>query len=464
MSPIQRSPARKRLSPRLVLGVIGFLLLGFLAYRLFNPAQGSGEGAKPTGKGRGAMAVTVTTALVKRADIPLDLQAVGTIEASETVSIMPRVSGQLLRANFKQGDIVQKGQLLFEIDPSVYAASVAQAKSTVDQSMAGVRQAQASAQGALALVKNAQAAVHRDQAQANFATAEEFRYRSLLAQNFVTREQYTQFKANAESYQATIKADQAAVINARAQAQAAFAAVGTNEAGVEASRAALRAAQVQLDFTRIRSPLTGKTGPLLVYAGNIVQANTSSLVTITRLSPVRAVFTLPEKYLPSIQLAMTQQKLGVSAIMANDQGLSSVQDSEQQGKLIFVNNSVDTSSGTIQLKGEFPNTNQALWPGRFVKVKLDLGVEKNAIVLPSKAIQTGQNGDFVFGLAKGKKGLVAVMKPVTVSRLFDDRALLSSGVKVGDQIVVEGASFLQPGKLVTLSTGKRRQQTETAPR
>jgi multidrug efflux system membrane fusion protein len=171
---------------------------------------------------------------------------------------------------------------------------------------------------------------------------------------------------------------------------------------------------------------------------------------------------LPEKYLPSIQLAMTQQKLGVSAIMANDQGLSSVQDSEEQGKLIFVNNSVDTTSGTIQLKGEFPNTNQALWPGRFVKVKLDLGVEKNAMVLPSKAIQTGQNGDFVFGLAKGKKGLVAVMKPVKVSRLFDDRALLSSGVEVGDQIVVEGASFLQPGKPVTIFTGKRRPQTETA--
>jgi multidrug efflux system membrane fusion protein len=450
--PEDAFPIRKRWSPRLVLTGLGLLLLGFLGYRLSHPGQ-QGSTAPGAYGGRGNMAVTVTMVKVHIADAPMTLQAVGTIEAGESVSIQPRVAGQLMHVYFKQGDLVKAGQLLFEIDPSVNAAAAAQADSIVLQSQAAVRQAQESATGALAQVRSAQANLNRDQAQAIFAKAQEVRYRNLLAQNYVTREQYTQLKANADAAIATMNADKAAIANAHAQFQGATAAIQTAQATVQANRAALRAAQVQLDFSRIRSPLTGKTGPLLIYAGNIVQPNVSTLVTITRLSPVRAVFTVPEKYLPAIQTAMARQILGVTAVEGNDQNLSAVHNRQEKGRLVFVDNSVDASSGTVRLKGEFPNTDQALWPGRFVTVLLSLGLEKNMMQIPSKAVQTGQDGDFVFTVGPQQK---AVMRHVVVSRIVNGQALVTSGLTPGDEVVVEGAGFLQPGKRVRL--GRRKSQ------
>ncbi len=430
--------AKKRFSPRLILAILGVGLLGWLLIPKMGPKQDTGGSGGPGGMRRGGGVIPVTTTQVRVANIPVRVEGIGTVEAFESVSIQARIGGQLSKVHFNAGDFVKAGQLLFTIDPSVVDATAAQARSVLAHSQTGVGQARADLKGMQAQVKQTEAALHRDEAQLTYAKAQEARYRSLLALNYVTQEQYGQMKANLDAAQATALADRASVAQARSQVASGQVAIQTSQASAAADRAALESAQLQVGFTKIRSPINGKTGPLLLYAGNIVQPNVTPLVNILRLMPIRVTFSIPEKQLPAVQksLAATRSGVPIEAIIPGEPP------EHETGHLAFVDNTVDATNGTVRLKGEFANLKHRLWPGRFVTVRVNLGTQANALVLPAKAVQTGQNGDFVYGIDSQQK---AQFRPVKVERIVDDQAVISQGLKAGDTVVLDGGPKLAPG-------------------
>lgn len=433
-------PAKKRISPRLILAIVGLGLLGWVLLAMMSPKQESAGPGGPGGRRGGGGPVPVTTTQAKLASIPVRVEGIGTVEAFETVSVQARIGGQLNKVHFNAGDFVKAGQLLFTIDPSVADAAAAQARSVLARSQTGVGQARADLKGAQAQVKQAEAALHRDQAQLTYAKAQEARYRSLLSLNYVTQEQYGQMKANMDAAQATVLADKASVAQTRAQVASGSAAINSSQASAAADRAAFNAAQLQVGFTQIRSPISGKTGPLLLYAGNIVQLNGTPLVNILRLTPIRVTFAIPEKQLPAVQKAMQGKPANagvpVEAIIPGDPP------QREAGRLAFIDNTVDPTNGTVRLKANFPNTNHQLWPGRFVNIQVKLGTEANVVVLPAKAIQTGQDGEFVYAIDDQHK---AQAKKVRVERIVDGQAVIGQGVQAGETVVLDGGPKLAPG-------------------
>lgn len=430
------------------------LALVLLAYYLFQANAGKSDGMAE-GRPKDA-AVLVKTALAKAEDVPITINAIGNVEALETVAVQPQIGGQLTKAFFSQGDVVKKGQLLFEIDPRLQSQAVSQASATLLGSRASVQQSQANAAKSAAAVQVAKATLQRDQAQLTFARAQEERYRNLLAKNYVTREQYDQIKSALGTAEANIAADQAAIVNAQAQLQSDQAAAQTARANVSGNQAMLDSNRIQLGFTRITAPVTGKTGPLLINVGNIVQPNTSTLVSIARLEPILVAFSVPEKYLSSIQKAMGQKAMGQGGIpvtaatkgaIANSGSTGDAATSET-GKLAFVDNTVDVTSGTIRLKAEFQNTRRNLWPGRYVSVTLQLGVERDALILPAVSVQKGQQGDFVYVIQSDGR---AQARSVVVDRVFDGKAILSKGLKPGEEVVIDGQMRLAPNDKVKIS-------------
>lgn len=384
-------------------------------------------------------AVPVGVATVEQKTVPLQVNAVGTVQAYTTVGVKPQVAGQIMAVHFKEGQEVRRGDLLFTIDPRPLEAAVRQTEANVAKDTAQLRQAEAAVAQRQAEVTQALANLERDLAQMEMARVQEQRYRELLAKEFIAREQYDQVRTNYAALGATVQADRASVENARASARAAEAMVDNARAAIRANEAMVDTARLQLAYTTIRAPMDGRTGNLLIQAGNVVKANEGDLVVIAQVRPIYASFSVPEQHLPEIKKYLAQGGVKVEAVL--DSGRRTV-----VGAVTFVNNTVDPATGTIQLKATFPNGDNALWPGQFVDVALTLTTEQ-AIVVPAQAVQAGQRGPFVFVV---KPDLTVESRPVKPGRRLAGELVIEQGLARGEQVVTDGQLRLVPGARVEI--------------
>ncbi|MGD0307962.1 MAG: efflux RND transporter periplasmic adaptor subunit [Acidobacteriota bacterium] len=362
-------------------------------------------------KGEGGGAVPVTVTRVQQKDVPIEVQVVGNVEAYVTVSVKAQVAGQLTEVFFKEGAFVKKGDKLFTIDPSVYDAQLNQAKANLakDEAQLGLSQAN----------------LTRDEAQEKYAQSEAKRYEEMLEKGLVSREQAEQYRTNADAVSAAASADRAAIQSA--------------EATVKATEAALENAKLMLGYTTIPSPLDGRTGNVSVKQGNVISANTTELLTITQVEPIYVTFSVPETQLGTIKLGQM-----VTAVPQDSSSPPEV------GTLTFTDNAVDQTTGTIRLKGTFPNSDHNLWPGEFVRVTLRLAMEKDALVVPNEAVQTGQDGSYVFVV---KQDRTVESRPVVTGARVNQDLVIEKGLQAGEVVVTEGQLRLAPGSRVQMGGG-----------
>ncbi len=332
----------------------------------------------------------VSVATVIQKDVPVQLRVIGKVEAYSTVSIRALVEGELWKVHFKEGQDVQKDNLLLSIDPRPFEAALRQAEANLERDQALVQQAEANLTRDLAQVTQAEANLAKNLAQAKNAEEQAKRYAFLIEKGYVAKEQYDQVRTNSESLAATVQADKAAIENAQAALRADKAALENAGAVVRGSRAAVETARIQLGYCSIRAPISGRTGSLLVQQGNIIKANDVPIVVINQINPIYVTFALPEQNLPEIKKHMMAGVLKTGAVIPGDEK------PPEQGILTFVDNAVDTATGTIKLKGTFENQAKRLWPGQFVSAVLTLTSQPDAIIVPSQSIQTGQKGQYVF--------------------------------------------------------------------
>jgi len=326
--------------------------------------------------------VPVKVAQVLQKDLPVQIKAIGNIEAFTNVAIKSQVNGQIARVHFTEGSDVEKGALLISIDPEPFQATLSQYEATLA----------------------------KDQAQARFAIEQAKRYEGLLKDGIVTRDQYDMLKTNAESLAATVVADRAAIKNAR----------------------------IQLGYCSIRSPISGRTGTIALHTGNLVKANDLAIVTVNQLSPIYVTLSLPEKRLTEIKRAMAAGQLKIEAVVPNEPGGTEV------GTISFLDNAVNPATGTIKLKGVFANKSRKLWPGQYTDVVITLASRQNAVDIPTQAIQTSQQGEFVYVVKQDK---TVELRPVT-SAAAGEEAVIEKGLAVGETVVVDGQLRLTPGAVV----------------
>lgn len=333
--------------------------------------------------------VPVTVSVSKRKTVPVQIRVIGSVEALSTVSIKSQVNGMLEKVYFNEGADVSRGALLFSIDSRPFEA----------------------------VLRQARAALLRDIAQEKFARDQARRYGELLKDGIVTQDQYEQLRTNAEALAESVRADRALVDNAA----------------------------VMLGYCTIRSPIDGRTGNLMVQRGNLVKANdVPILVTINQITPIYVTFSVPEKELSEIKKHMASGDLKVEALIPNDSGTA------EQGVISFLDNMVDTSTGTIKLKGTFANRQRKLWPGQFVNVVLTLTVVPNAVIVPAQAVQTGQEGLFVFVV---KPDNTVDFRPVIAGETYNGETVIVKGLNGGETVVTDGQLQLSPGAHVTLAQG-----------
>ena len=351
-----------------------------------------GSGSQAQGRGGGSReAVPVLTATAEQKSVPIRIRAVGNTEAFSTVSVKSQVTGVLMKAHFQEGQTVKRGQLLFTIDPRPFEA----------------------------VLKQAEATMARDLAQLKNAREQVRRYAELVQKQYVSQEQYDQIRTNADAMEAVVEADKAAVENAK----------------------------VQLSYCYIYSPIEGQVGSLLVNEGNLVRVNDGTpLVVINQIAPVHVTFAVPEQHLADIKRHTVTGKLVVEARFASDEGRP------EQGSLAFIDNAVDRVTGTIKLKAEFKNTERRLWPGQFINVALTLTTQPGAIVIPSEAVQVGQEGQHVFVVKPDK---TVEVRPVTVSMTNEGEAVIGKGLAGGEQVVREGQFLLGSGSRVEVKNSQR---------
>ncbi|AGY60432.1 efflux RND transporter periplasmic adaptor subunit [Gloeobacter kilaueensis] len=391
----------------IVLGLVVIAIGVFALRTLTDPARDADS--RPKGK----PAVPVITAVAQQQAVPVEVDAVGNVEATSTVSVRSQVDGQLLRVHFQQGQLVHKGDLLFSIDPRPAQAAVAQAEAAVNKDLAAVEQARA--------------VLLKDQAQLRTARLQVQRYELLRSQGAISQDQFDQYRTNADALEATVRADQANIRNAQAI--------------VNSDRAALANARVQLSYSTIRSPIEGRTGSLNFYAGDLIKANdTTALVTINRISPIYVTFTVPEDQLAAIRSAMARHELKVSASAQGDSRIVT-------GNLSFIDNAVDTTTGTIKLKATFANSDGYLVPGQFVDASLTVTTLNRAVVVPSQAIQTSQQGRFVFVVRPDR---TVQMQPIESTLTYRGLAVINRGVQPGQTVVTDGQLQLVPGAKVQI--------------
>jgi multidrug efflux system membrane fusion protein len=347
-----------------------------------NRLDGPGAGGEPS--------VNVVTGLVFQTNVPIFLDGLGTVQAFNTVTVHVRVDGQLEKVNFKEGQFVHAGDVLAEIDPAPYKAALDQAAAKKGQ----------------------------DQAQLNLQRVELKREADLLAAKIDSQDAYDQVNAQVKTLEATVTADQAA----------------------------MDAAQVQLNYTQVSSPLEGVTGVRLVDQGNIVHAaDAGGLVVIAQMLPISVLFTLPEQSLPQIQ----QQHHGMGLeVLAMDRDNTTVLD---RGRVAVIDNEIDPTTGTIRLKATFPNDHLQLWPGQFINTRLLLITRTNALVVPEAVVQRGPKGTFVFVVTDHA---TVEVRAVRVALMEDGLALIETGLKAGEEVVVDGQYKLQDGsKIRTAAPG-----------
>ena len=361
--------------------------------------------------------VPVTVGDVLEKTIPVQLTAVGNAMAYTTVGIKSQINGQLVEVRFKEGQEVRKGDLLFVIDPRPFEAALRQAEAALNQRQAEVRQAQA--------------AVERDTAQLENSKVQERRYRELVSKELIAREQYDTLNTNMAAMQATVEADRAAVENAKAAHQAA-------QANVDNAR-------LQLAYTTIYAPIDGRTGNLLVQNGNVLKANDDNpIVVINQIHPIYVSFSVPEQYLADIKKYGAMGRLKVVARPPRQQ------ETLATGELTFVNNTVDQTTGTIQLKATFANETNRLWPGQFVDVAMTI-TSRTAIVVPSQSIQPGQQGPYVFIV---KPDQTVESRLVTPGARLGAETIVEKGVKGGERVVTDGQLRLVPGARIEARPAK----------
>jgi multidrug efflux system membrane fusion protein len=336
------------------------------------------RGADPAAGGaQKPVQVRMATAVEK--SVPVEVRAVGRVVSSRSVVIRPQVTGQLMAARFSEGQVVREGALLLEIDRRPFEAALAEARANLA----------------------------RDQARAVSARADAVRYEGLAAKEYVTRQQAEGARANAGALDATLEAD----------------------------RAAIERAELNLAYCSIRSPITGRTGRLLVHPGNLVSAGTQDLVTIEQQQPVLASFTLPERYLAALRAAGPGAQVAVEPASGGPAALGAVN---------FIDNAVDQTTGTVLVKATVPNQDQALWPGQAVQVRVKLSDRPKAVVVPSASVAQGQQGDYVWVVKDG----TAQVRLVTVEEAGDREVVVRQGIAAGEQVVTEGQMKLVPGARV----------------
>lgn len=358
-------------------------------------AEGGGDkggGGKGGAKKGGGGDVPVTVAKASTKDVPVEVQVIGNVEAYTTISVRAQVTGQITNVYFKEGDYVKKDDQLFSIDRRPLEAVLNQMQASVAKDQATLGQAEAN--------------LAKDSAQAKFLESQAGRYAQLFEQKIVSRDQAEQFRANADAMAQTVAADRAAIESVKAT--------------MGASRAAVENARVQLGFTSIPSPINGRTGNLTVKQGNIATANSQELVTINQVEPIYVTFAVPEAQLTAVKKYMAVGRLPVRARPQDDPT------GEETGTLTFVDNAVDMTTGTIKLKGVFPNTDHKLWPGQFVRVVLRLTTRKDAVTVPNEAVQTGQNGSFIYVV---KADRTVESRTVAVGARVDQDMVIESGLK-----------------------------------
>lgn len=388
--------------------------------------------------------VPVGVAAAEQKAVPLQVVAVGTVQAYTTVGVKSQVAGMIQSVHFKEGDEVKRGDLLFTIDPRPLEAAVRQAEANVAKDRAQLRQTEAARGQRQAEIAQAQANLDRDLAQLENARVQEKRYRELVRKELVAREQYDQIRTAMAAFEATVQADRAAVENARAAARAAEAMVDNAGAVISADEAMVETARLQLAYTTIRAPMDGRTGNLLVQAGNVVKTGEDSpLVVIAQIRPIYVSFSVPDHQLSAIKTYQAKGTVTVEAML--DGGRRSV-----VGAVTFVNNTVDPATGTIQLKATFANADSALWPGQFIDVALTLTIEQ-ATVVPIRAVQAGQKGPFVFVV---KPDLTVESRPVTPGRRLATEVVIEQGIASGERIVTDGHLRLLPGTKVEIRPEK----------
>jgi multidrug efflux system membrane fusion protein len=369
----------------LVAGIVVALVAGgLLAY--FSSVD-SGAKEKGAGKKKGAQTVPVSVVPAAQRSVPVRLQAIGNVEAYTTVAVKSRVDGQILEVQFREGVEVKKGQVLFKIDPRPFEAAL----------------------------KQAEAQASRDVANRDQAASQERRYQDLLDKNFVSKDAYSQYRTNAQTAEATSKATQAAV----------------------------ETAKLNLEYTVIRSPIDGFVGRALLQAGNMVKANdTVSLVVINQIKPVYVSFAIPEQQLATVRDLMAKGSLPVEVSAPGTEKAIAT------GRVAFLDNAVDQTTGTIKVRAVFDNAEAKLWPGQYYTVQVKLYEQENAIVVPSRALQTGPDGQFVYVV---KQDMTAELRKVEVARTEGDNSVLAGGkIAKGERVVVRGALRLAPGVKVNI--------------
>jgi len=341
--------------------------------------------AKEKKGGRPPAAVPVSVEPALQQTVPVRLQAIGNVEPYSTVALKARVDGQIMAVNFKEGQEVRKGDVLFRIDPRPFEAAL----------------------------KQAEANAMRDAAARDQARSQERRYQELLEKNFVSKEAYAQIRTNAETAEAAVKASQAALENAR----------------------------INLAYCTIASPLDGYVGKTLLQVGNLVKANdVSALVVINQVRPIYVNFAVPEQTLGSVRQYMATGPLAVEVTPSGEAKVVT------EGRLIFVDNAVDPSTGTIRLRAQFDNKDTALWPGQFVNVRVRLYEQQDAILIPARSVQTGPTGQYVYVVKADK---TAELRKVTVERSEGERVVVK-GLQKDEQVVTRGALRLAPGTRVEI--------------
>jgi len=345
------------------------------------------SGKEPNAKRRHAGApAPVVVAPVVRKTVPERLRAIGTVDAYATVKVKSRVDGEITQVHFTEGQAVRAGQRLFTIDRRPFQA-------LRDQARANLR---------------------RDRAMLDNARAQARRYAELAAKHFVSREMYAQYRTNAATAAAAVQGDHAAVENAK----------------------------LQLAYCTIRSPIDGVTGALQVQAGNLVKANdTGPLVVIKQVRPIDVAFAVPSQNLSRIRRFMAHGPLALEALPAGHRAVRA------HGVLTFVDNAVNTATGTILLKGVFANRGLALWPGQFIRITLILSQEKNALVVPSQAVQQGPAGAYVFVV---RPRHTVEQRRVATGRTVDGETVIRDGLKQGEQVVIDGQLRLTDGARIQL--------------
>ena len=374
--------------------------------------EGSGTASAKTEAPQYIRTITAVTG-----DVPLEIAAIGNVEAISTVDVKARVTAPVLRVNFAEGQDVRKGDLLFELDPETFKRQLAEAEASIARDAANAKQAEAN--------------FNRDQATWKNLGAIAGRASKLHQEGIFSREQADQSLANAEAAKSAVDSDRAAMESAKA--------------AEDVDRAKLMEIRLLLDYTKIYAPISGRAGTIAIKQGSLAKQDDNTLVTLLQSSPVYVSFAIPENILPEVRKYQAGSPLPVSAIAAGKR-ISS-------GVLRFIDNSVDSTTGTIKLKAQFPNSDRVLWPGQFVNIRARLNMEQNRILIAAQAVQTGPKGKFVW-VYNPSDSKVAI-RDVVVTRNYTpaagvEQAVVESGLKAGDVVVSEGQKRLAPNAPVRL--------------